>query len=515
MIVNKFIIALCIIFLVLLLRKLTYENFQSTPAATTTPTAITTQPVFSTTLNYNCASIDNDDVCDFLEQANICNNTSLGCKPACRFDITNQEFLKEIDDLESSNQKFSHCLSRCQVENENSYCTNQDCLDVCNNLNLSATENLLKYRARDSSDTSDRHYEQLVNKITSLPEDDPLMHKILTPLKEYSNSQSSVDKEKELRLKIENLNKASSVLATLNDTNIEVNKDIPEKMMTHLENLLRKKRKLNEDLDYNVKANMIKEKINRIKQLTNYFSEQGQTSNGNSLNKMHGVFKSIRCIANGQTLNIEAVIQSVDDGNSETNLFVKRNKEYLIQVNDNILFYELRNTSPNDVLLDDKRTISSGMVCRGELNEDANGVCKFVPSNGYYKSSDGISINNNVDLNGRVVGETQWNNLKNDRQFKAVLQQIGAYFKVNKISNKMEYNNVIKRAGNLNYESGLIKYPFYIVQPVNHPDKCLNLKKTNTGTNIVTIEKCSNNPTERFDAHVYSSYNPNCQTQSS
>ena len=43
-------------------------------------------------------------------------------------------------------------------------------------------------------------------------------------------------------------------------------------MITHLENLLRKKRKLNEDLDYNVKANMIKEKINTIKQLTNYFS---------------------------------------------------------------------------------------------------------------------------------------------------------------------------------------------------------------------------------------------------
>ena len=230
---------------------------------------------------------------------------------------------------------------------------------------------------------------------------------------------------------------------------------------------------------------------------------------------MHGVFKSIRCIANGQTLNIEAVIQLVDDGNSGTNLFVNRNKEYLIQVNDNILFYELRNTSPNEVLLDDGITISSGMVCRGALNDVANAVCKFVQSNGYYKSSDGRNINNNVDLNGAVVGETQWNNLKHDRQFKAAMQQIGAYFKVNKISNKMEYNNVIKRAGNLNYESGLIKYPFYIVQPVNHPDKCLNLKKTNTGTNIVTIEKCSNNPTERFDAHVYSSYNPNCQTQSS
>ena len=118
---------------------------------------------------------------------------------------------------------------------------------------------------------------------------------------------------------------------------------------------------------------------------------------------------------------------------------------------------------------------------------------------------------NNNDLDGNIVEETQWNNLKNDRQFKAEMQQIGAYFKVNKISNQTEYNNVIKRAGNLNYESGLINYPFFIVQPVNHPDKCLNLNKTKTGVNTITIENCSNKPTERFDAFVYSSYNPNCE----
>ena len=84
---------------------------------------------------------------------------------------------------------------------------------------------------------------------------------------------------------------------------------MPQKMMIHLENLLRKKRKLNENLDYNVKANMIKEKINRIKQLTDYFSEQDNDKSKSK--KMYGVFKSIKCIANGQTLNIEPVIQSV------------------------------------------------------------------------------------------------------------------------------------------------------------------------------------------------------------
>ena len=103
---------------------------------------------------------------------------------------------------------------------------------------------------------------------------------------------------------------------------------------------------------------MIKEKINRIKQLTDYFSEQDNDKSKSK--KMYGVFKSIKCIANGQTLNIEPVIQSVDDGSSGNNLFVKRNKEYLIQVSGNILFYELRNTSKNDILLDNGKTINSG-----------------------------------------------------------------------------------------------------------------------------------------------------------
>ena len=74
--------------------------------------------------------------------------------------------------------------------------------------------------------------------------------------------------------------------------------------------------------------------------------------------------KVLNALLNGQTLNIEPVIQS-DDGSSGNNLF-KRNKEYLIQVNGNILFYELRNTSKNDILLDNGKTINSG-ICRGSL----------------------------------------------------------------------------------------------------------------------------------------------------
>ena len=515
MIVNKFIIVLCIIFLILLLRKLSYENFQdgTTSAAPQTTSAAPSPVNFSQSIDYNCNEVNNLDpikmnaVCDFLESVNVCKNTNSGCKPACRFNINDPDFQTEIDNKDTSNGKFAHCLKECQIPTENSHCDNQDCIRVCNNLNLKSTEGLVRYRDRESGS----NYNEMVNKMLELDKDAPLMKQILNPLKQYSDSQNSVDKEKELKEKIENLNSATSILSKLSDTNIEVSKDMPQKMMNHLENLLRRKRKLNENLDYNVKANMIKEKVNRIKQLTNYFSEKGEENK--TPNKMHGVFKSIRCLANGQTLNIIPVIQSPVDDDSGNNLFVERSGEYLIQVNNEILFYELRNTG-NDVTLDSKQIIGSGMVCRGDLNDSADKTCKWVPTNGFYNVN-GNLVNNNIDSNGKTIKETEWNNSKNDRSFNAEMQKIGAYFYVKKISNETEYNNVIKSAGNLNYETGLIKYPFYIIQPSEHQEKCLNLKKTKTGINIVTFEKCSNKPTERFDAFVYSSYNPQCEKDSS
>ena len=135
MIVNKFIIVLCVIFLILLLRKLSYENFQATQQS-----APSTQITFTDTINYNCENIDNDDVCKFLESVNICKHTTTGgCKPSCKFDINDQEFLNEMDKFKTPNQKVSYCLAKCQEGTSNSYCTNQECLELCNNLNLKST----------------------------------------------------------------------------------------------------------------------------------------------------------------------------------------------------------------------------------------------------------------------------------------------------------------------------------------------------------------------------------------
>lgn len=529
MIVNKFIIVLCIIFLILLIRKLTYENFQTSSSSSSSESAQSESSnttsaapqLFSSNINYNCDNITNENVCNFLENAGVCkvqgSGQSFTCIPSCKFDINNRDFISRINEIDTSNDKMDYCMTSCLAETdgvENSNCNQNECLERCNNLNFSNTDGLVRYQDRASDQTSDSHYEDIVNRITNLPPNDPLIQKILLPLRRYSTNQDSSRIEQELAEKIQSLNTASNVLSSLNDQNIEVNKEVPQKMMTHIENLLRKKRKLNENIDFNVKAAMVQEKINRIKEMTNYFSNQ-QSNNNNNSGKMHEAFRSVKCLSNGLSLNIQPVIRSVNSDSQRQNLFISRENEYIIKINNSILFYEKRNTGP-EIRLDDGYTLASGMVCRSnsETNETAGNQCKFVPTDGYYVTPDNTRLRNNVNLDGSIENdESTWNNFVNDGKYSTEAEEMGVYFKIIKISNNIEYNNKLKTSGSLNYEMNSINYPFYIIQPVNHIDKCLNLKKTSTGARIITIEKTSNKPTERFNAFVYTSYDPVCSSE--
>ena len=56
-------------------------------------------------------------------------------------------------------------MTKCQ-ENDpqsNSFCDNNDCLSLCNNLNLKTTDGLIRYRDRGNADLSDEYYNFLGN----------------------------------------------------------------------------------------------------------------------------------------------------------------------------------------------------------------------------------------------------------------------------------------------------------------------------------------------------------------
>ena len=75
------------------------------------------------------------------------------------------------------------------------------------------------------------------------------------------------------------------------------------------------------------------------------------------------------------------------------------------------------------------------------------------------------------------------------------------YFDILKINSKEEYYSLINK--NINHNNINISnltdmlYPFYVVESVEKPGFCVNLKVVDNQAQI-TIEPCYNNSTERF-----------------
>ena len=467
MIINKFIIVLCLVFIVLLLNKIitSQENFQDS------------EKVFTTTLNYNCANYDNNEqACAAFEDAGLCKYVNDECKPVCRFAPSSEQNAETITNAgDDGPSQFRKCVELCEAENNNadnnSYCSNDECLSRCNAQNYGVSDEILRYSERDPDVSVDKYYEDIVNRIDELDPNSPVFQKILTPLKEYTLSNLGADRQNELSSKIDELNNVRNILKDLQEVKLDTDNTGTRKFVDNLERLIKRKRSLNSNLDYQVKAKMIQDKINQIKELTNNYNVNIKQKTGTDVK---GAYKSVRCMGNGQTLNIEPVIY-----NDGVKNFVKRDGDYIIQVNNTILFYEPR----------DKNTNSICSIEENPLN------CILTPTDGLLKN-----ISNNIS-----------DDVKHNISESAELQSAGAYFKVKFINNSDTYNNVIKTAGNFNFDNNQLKYPFFIIQPKNNPGgKCLNLKKKAAGMVHLTVEPCSNKPSERFEAYPYRAYNEKC-----
>ncbi len=465
MIVNKFIIVLCLVFILLLLNKLIrhQENFQDS-----------TEQVFSTTLNYNCNNY-NAEVCGVFENSGLCKIHGDECKPVCRFAPKSEENVQAIHAAgEDGVSRFRKCVEICEENNtgeNNTYCNNQQCIDVCNAENYGVSDDIVRYSARDPDVSVEKYYEDVVKRIDSLEPNHPVFNKILNPLKEYTIANLGNDKQNELSSKIDELNNVRNILKDLQEVKLDVDNTGTAKFVDNLERIINRKRSLNSNLDYQVKAKMIQDKISQIKQLTNNYNVAIKKKTGNDVK---GAYKSVRCIGNGQTLNIEPVIY-----NDGVKNFVRKDGDYIIQVNDTILFYEPRNKN-------------TGEICS---IEESPLECTLTPTDGTLKR-----ISNNIS-----------DDVKHNVSESSELQQAGAYFRIKFINNSDTYNNVIKTAGNFTFDNNDLKYPFFIIQPKNNPGgKCLRLNKKTAGMLHLTVEPCSNSPAERFEAYPYRAFNEKC-----
>lgn len=469
MIINKFIIVLCILFIILLLIKINRENFQTT-------TAQEQEQLFSTTLNYNCNNYT-EDVCKVFEDSGLCVYHDK-CRPVCRFSALENKEDIEKDSNDDPTTKFNKCVEVCENESkDNSYCNTNQCLDICNQQDYGSKRKLVKYEPRPTDITVDKHYENVVNMVKDLPDDPthPVFKQIIDPLKEYTLSKMGSNREKELTEKINKLNNVTKILEDLGNVKLETENKASYKFVENMERLINRKRSLNNDLEHHVKAKMIQDKIKQIESLTNNWK---RASDGSSkVPSINDVFKSVRCISNGQTLNVEPVIYE----DPLEGLFVRRDGEYVIQINGTILFFE-------------QRDITTGEICTQGDN------CRYIPTDGFYKVRD-------KEIQGNNIEETD----RNVRKQNEKLNNAGAYFKIKYIKNSDEYNRIIKTAGNFDFDNNDIKYPFYIIQPKNNIARCLNIEKKTAGEIQLTVRPCSNRPSERFEAYTYRAFDEKCK----
>ena len=80
------------------------------------------------------------------------------------------------------------------------------------------------------------------------------------------------------------------------------------------------------------------------------------------------------------------------------------------------------------------------------------------------------------------------------------------YFNIVYIENFEDYNNIILKNYHSNIATINLEYPFYIVESVEKPGWCVNIKYNNNIPNV-SIEPCNNQATERFHVSIEPSNN--------
>lgn len=316
----------------------------------------------------------------------------------------------------------------------------------------------IQYRYRPTSWVNESDYENIKDKfINDLTSTRPVTedNKTLSDLvKESLQREGLNDKLGDLQNSIKRLQilnqKSSGFL-----NNIDHLGKFQDNYSNKLESILESKYQGTIDNNFNLKQKIAENKIKAIEDILSGIEE---TISEDTEGSVSLIFKSIRCLDNDLSLNVQAVAK---DG------VVSKDGIYMVYINNNILFYELIN--------------ADGSICSSNMN-----TCQFRPTDG---GKNGIPF------------DTEFNtNLKD------------AYFKIILISDHNDYNAHIDAHKETNmkkyvYENDDINYPFYIIQPNSHPGLCLNLESGELGEFNIRIKPCSNNRTERFEALLYETFN--------
>lgn len=483
MIINKFIIVLCLVFIILLLSKITKEHFQSSQ-----------NPTFSVT-DFCSNHSQSPEICRYFEEKNVCKYDAVEekCRSHCTFDPTVDPNLTDINRELTGENKYSKCYELCEAEGGS--CSAVFCHKKCVDQNYdSAFGEFIRYEPMPTNLAANQFKDQIADRLQDFTptSTDPLYiainDQIVDPLKNHF-IMNELDKNN-LKTQLTNLNILTGNLNKLKDLDTNSLTNNEDNILEHIERLIEEKKGVNKNIDDIVKAKIIENKINRIK---DFIKVNGDNSTDALVNNTEPI-KSIRCIGNGLTLNVEPIIYK--DESNDTQYYRRDNDaEYLIYINKSNLFFEKR--ARKDIFSEDGTTTTVvNDLCK---TNDAN--CKYTVTNGTLGG-----------IKNKIVTEQSFNTAEDVN-----IRNLGGYFKIIEIKNNTMYNNYLKRAESLNFDmNDEIKYPFYLIQPFkpdsngvnHHADMCLKLKKKRGEKSRLVISKVSNTPEERFESYTYRVIDP-------
>lgn len=442
------------------------------------------------------------------------------CRDKCRFDPVNpsestyQSFGMVVNppqgdeppeyyfENEEENGIFSECFNKCtKIDKEGgiekSYCDSSDCQTICQNYLTSRVEKIgsadVKYMPYPTNRLEQVNYNNLK---------DTIVTQMVGDFKKDIQDtifQDSIDREEgeqsELKEEANKLNNVISVLKNLNSTGnnfiqqVDQLGEFQDKYSSKIEELLEEKK--NTDTSLDMRIDSLQNKLEELNKYYQLFNSDVNTKKSAEINK---IYKSVKCLANGISLNIVPVYYRKGD-NSLVNY---RNGVYCITLTQTggdtgYLYVEPKKEDPQD---------STSMIY---CNPYDTGCSYKLSLQGATRDNIGpiqdapnileIDLENENILSPRYTENESYSPL--DFQFKRQ-----GYFHIREIKSNDDYNSILisTPTGTKNLiKNEQIKYPFFVIESIEKPGFLVNVSKNPTANGFVlSLKPANKGGTEKY-----------------
>lgn len=418
---------------------------------------------------------------------------------------------------EEQNGIFSECFNKCTKINNlppdrggipNSNCDSADCQSICQSYLTRRVENIgsadIKYMPYPTNRLEQVDYDTLKDNVITQMVGDFKENIQDTIFQDSINTE--ISEQVKLKEESNKLNNVISVLKNLNSTGnnfiqqVDQLGEFQDKYSSKIEELLEEKK--NTDTSLDMKIDSLQNKLEELNKYYQLFNSDVNTKKSAEINK---IYKSVKCLANGISLNIVPVYYRKDD-NSLVNY---RNGVYCLTLT--------------------QSTGDTGYLYVEPLKEDPQDSTRMIYCNPYdtgcsYKlslkppSRDNSSPTQDapnileIDLQNENILSERYPESQETSPLEFQFKRQG-YFHIREIKSNEDYNSILisTPAGTKNLiRNEQIKYPFFVIESLEKPGYLVNVSRNSTANgNVLSLKPANKGGTEKYSVSSSNHSDPN------